>query len=106
GANEDALPCEEISASIRGRTLWRNPIASARATKLRSERDSTSAKRQVPWLRKSAVREPSVSSVEVSVMNTRLGSWKPAAAIFGPTQVTLRIARATSGLGNSRVSAG
>ena len=39
-------------------------------------------------------------------MKTRLGSWKPAAAAFGPTQTTLRSARAISGLGNSRVSAG
>ncbi len=39
-------------------------------------------------------------------MNTRLGSWKPAAAAFGPTQTTLRSARAISALGNNGVSAG
>ena len=39
-------------------------------------------------------------------MNTRLGSWKPAAAAFGPTQTTLRSARAISALGNSGVSDG
>ena len=50
----------------------RSPRRAAR--RLRSERCSTSAKRQLPCLRKSAAPEPSVSSVEVPVMNTRLGS--------------------------------
>ena len=47
-----------------------------------------------------------MSSVDVPVMNTRLGSWKPAAAAFGPTQTTLRNARAISALGNNGVRAG
>ena len=35
---------------------------------------STSAKRQLPWLQKSAAPDPSVNSVDVPVMKTRLGS--------------------------------